>query len=126
MSKSQVTSEAPLNIALLGYRSAPHSGGQGVYLKYLSRSLARRGHQVTVISGPPYPHLDAEVSLVRLPSLDLYEYGLKSVRPRQLLSRLERIEWFSKLTGGFAEPYTFGERVKKWFVGREEIGRAHV
>lgn len=120
MSKSQVTSEAPLNIALLGYRSAPHSGGQGVYLKYLSRSLARRGHQVTVISGPPYPHLDAEVSLVRLPSLDLYEYGLKSVRPRQLLSRLERIEWFSKLTGGFAEPYTFGERVKKWFVGREE------
>ena len=95
---------APLNIALLGYRSAPHSGGQGIYLKYLSRSLARRGHKVTVISGPPYPKLDLEVKLVSLPSLDLYEYGLRSVRPIQLLSRLERIEWFSKLTGGFAEP----------------------
>ncbi|NCG06928.1 MAG: glycosyltransferase [Gammaproteobacteria bacterium] len=112
-------SDVPLKIALLGYRSAPHSGGQGIYLKYLSRSLARRGHQVTVISGPPYPQLDPEVTLVRLPSLDLYEHGLKSIRPRQLLSRLECVEWFSKLTGGFAEPYTFGERVKKWFVGRE-------
>ena len=112
-------SDVPLKIALLGYRSAPHSGGQGIYLKYLSRSLARRGHQVTVISGPPYPQLDPEVTLVRLPSLDLYEHGLKSIRPRQLLSRLECVEWFSKLTGGFAEPYTFGERVKNWFVGRE-------
>lgn len=112
-------SDVPLKIALLGYRSAPHSGGQGIYLKYLSRSLARRGHQVTVISGPPYPQLDPEVTLVRLPSLDLYEHGLRSIRPRQLLSRLECVEWFSKLTGGFAEPYTFGERVKKWFVGRE-------
>ncbi|MCH1445308.1 MAG: glycosyltransferase family 4 protein [Luminiphilus sp.] len=74
---------------------------------------------MTVISGPPYPQLDPEVTLVRLPSLDLYEHGLKSIRPRQLLSRLECVEWFSKLTGGFAEPYTFGERVKNWFVGRE-------
>ena len=119
MSQTSVAYDAPLRIALLGYRSAPHSGGQGIYLKYLSRSLVRRGHFVTVISGPPYPELDADVTLVRLPSLDLYEHGLKSIRPRQLLSRLERIEWFSKLTGGFAEPFTFGERVKQWFVGRE-------
>jgi glycosyltransferase involved in cell wall biosynthesis len=119
MPQTSVAYDAPLRIALLGYRSAPHSGGQGIYLKYLSRALARRGHFVTVISGPPYPELDADVTLVRLPSLDLYEHGLKSIRPRQLLSRLERIEWFSKLTGGFAEPFTFGERVKQWFVGRE-------
>lgn len=109
----------PLRIALLGYRSAPHSGGQGVYLNYLSRYLCRRGHRVTVISGPPYPDLDDDITLVKLESLDLYENGLGSVRPRHFFSRLERIEWFSKLTGGFAEPYTFGERVKKWFVGRE-------
>lgn len=111
--------ESPLRIAFLGYRSAPHSGGQGVYLQYLSRYLHRRGHHVTVISGPPYPHLDDDIDLVKLESLDLYAHGLRSVKPRHFLSRLERIEWFSKLTGGFAEPYTFGERVKKWFVGRE-------
>lgn len=111
--------ESPLRIAFLGYRSAPHSGGQGVYLQYLSRYLHRRGHHVTVISGPPYPHLDDDIDLVKLESLDLYAHGLRSVKPRHFFSRLERIEWFSKLTGGFAEPYTFGERVKKWFVGRE-------
>ena len=110
----------PLRIALLGYRSAPHSGGQGVYLNYLSRYLRKRGHSVTVISGPPYPELDDDIALVKLDSLDLYEHGLGSVRFRHFFSRLERIEWFSKLTGGFAEPYTFGERVKRWFVGREE------
>ena len=112
--------ESPLRIALLGYRSAPHSGGQGVYLHYLSRYLRRRGHSVTVISGPPYPNLDDDIDLVKLESLDLYANGLASVRPRHFLSRLGRIEWFSKLTGGFAEPYTFGERIKKWFVGRED------
>ncbi|MGB0222819.1 MAG: glycosyltransferase family 4 protein [Luminiphilus sp.] len=111
--------ERPLRIALLGYRSAPHSGGQGIYLKYLSRSLAKLGHQVTVISGPPYPELDGSVALVELPSLDLYQHGLRSVTPRQLLNRLNRIEWFSKLTGGFAEPWLFGERFTRWYADRE-------
>ncbi|HEX8008407.1 MAG TPA: glycosyltransferase family 1 protein, partial [Trebonia sp.] len=30
----------PLQIALLSYRSKPHSGGQGVYVRHLSRELA--------------------------------------------------------------------------------------
>jgi glycosyltransferase involved in cell wall biosynthesis len=64
--------------------------------------------------------LDDDIALVKLDSLDLYEHGLGSVRLRHFFSRLERIEWFSKLTGGFAEPYTFGERVKRWFIGREQ------
>ena len=49
---------SPLKIALLGYRSHPYVGGQGIYLKYLSRALSRAGHHVDVISGPPYPELD--------------------------------------------------------------------
>ncbi len=110
--------DRPLRIALLGYRSAPFSGGQGVYLRYLSRALVSLGHQVTVISGPPYPHLDPEVRLVELPSLDLYQHGLGSVRPGQLRDRLARTEWLSKLTGGFAEPWTFGERVRDWLLPR--------
>ena len=51
-------SPAPLRIALLGYRSQPFAGGQGVYLNYLSKALVEAGHSVDVISGPPYPHLD--------------------------------------------------------------------
>ncbi len=104
----------PLRIALLGYRSAPFGGGQGVYLKYLSKALTDAGHQVDVISGPPYPHLDERVRLIELPSLDLFENGLGSLRLRHLRSWTNIIEWTSKLTGGFAEPYTFGRRAVKY------------
>jgi hypothetical protein len=42
------------------------------------------GHTVDVLSGPPYPHLDPRVRLIKLPSLDLFENGLLSLRPRHL------------------------------------------
>jgi glycosyltransferase involved in cell wall biosynthesis len=106
--------ERPLRIALLGYRSQPHGGGQGVYMRYLSKALVDAGHSVDVISGPPYPHLDARVRLITLPSLDLFENGLRSLRPRHLKSLTNIIEWLSQLTGGFAEPYTFGRRAVKY------------
>ena len=47
-----------MRIALSSYRSKPHSGGQGIYVRHLSRELAALGHDVTVFSGPPYPELD--------------------------------------------------------------------
>ncbi len=103
-----------MRIALLGYRSQPYSGGQGVYLKYLSKALVEAGHSVDVISGPPYPHLDPRVKLIELPSLDLFANGLMSLRPYHLRSMTNIIEWVSKLTGGFAEPYTFGRRAVKY------------
>ncbi|MFT4767078.1 MAG: glycosyltransferase involved in cell wall biosynthesis [Glaciecola sp.] len=104
----------PLHIALLGYRSQPHGGGQGIYLHYLSKALVEAGHEVDVISGPPYPELDPRVKLIHIPSLDLFTHGLGSLRPHHLLSFTDMIEWLSKLTGGFAEPYTFGRRVRKY------------
>lgn len=104
----------PLHIALLGYRSQPHGGGQGIYLHYLSKALVDAGHRVDVISGPPYPELDPRVTLITIPSLDLFVNGLGSLRIHHLLSFSDTIEWLSKLTGGFAEPYTFGRRVRKY------------
>ncbi|MBN2397266.1 MAG: hypothetical protein JXI32_02715, partial [Deltaproteobacteria bacterium] len=56
----------PLRICLLTYRGNPTCGGQGVYIKYLSRALAELGHTVDVISGPPYPELTDGVGLHRL------------------------------------------------------------
>src|SRR6266496_4091121 len=64
--------DRPLRVALLSYRSKPHCGGQGIYLRHLSRELAALGHQVEVISGQPYPELDPGPVLRALPSLDLY------------------------------------------------------
>ena len=96
--------QSPLRIALLGYRSQPFGGGQGIYIKYLSKALVDAGHEVDVISGPPYPHLDPRVKLIELPSLDLFANGLMSLRLHHLRSLTNIIEWTSKLTGGFAEP----------------------
>ena len=108
--------DRPLNIALLGYRSHPHVGGQGVYLKYLSRALKARGHKVDVLSGPPYPELDPDVDLIKIPSLNLYEHPKPSraLRWQHLKSWADIVEWWSKISGGFAEPYCFGRRVAKY------------
>lgn len=107
----------PLRIALLGYRSNPFSGGQGIYLRYLSRALVDAGHSVDVISGEPYPDLDPRVRLVKLPGLNLYAAPdhVTALRPRHLLSATDFFEWFSMLTGGFPEPYTFGRRLEAHF-----------
>ncbi len=112
--------ERPLRIALLGYRSNPYSGGQGIYLSQLARALARLGHSVEVVSGPPYPELDPGIRLVRIPSLDLYAAPnhVTALRPRHLLSATDAFEYFSMLSGGFPEPFTFGRRVAHW-LGRE-------
>lgn len=110
----QLVPEKTLRIAILGYRSHPFGGGQGVYIKYLSKALVEAGHKVDVISGEPYPHLDAGVNLIKLPGMNLYENGLLSLRPKHLTSFANIAEWLSKLTGGFAEPYAFGRRANAW------------
>jgi len=112
---SEARTEAPLKIALLGYRSHPFVGGQGIYLKYLSKALAMMGHQVDVISGPPYPELEASVNLIKVPSLDLFAKPshVKAFRGRHLRSFSDSFEWWTMLSGGFAEPYTFCRRVSK-------------
>lgn len=104
----------PLRIAILGYRSHPFGGGQGIYIKYLSKALVDAGHKVDVISGEPYPHLDERVSLIKMPGMNLYQNGLGSLRPHHLKSYANIVEWMSKLTGGFAEPYAFGRRVNSY------------
>ena len=104
-----------LKIAFLSYRSKPFSGGQGIYVKYLSKALHDLGHEVDVFSGPPYPDLDPKIKLVKIPSLGLYEKNSKffDVNPTQLLDPINLFEWLSVNSGGFPEPYTFGKRIKK-------------
>lgn len=108
-----------LRIALLGYRSNPYSGGQGVYLKYLSQALIDAGHRVDVISGEPYPELtDERIRLIKLPGLNLFaeENHLTALRPRHFGSVADSFEWLSMATGGFPEPYTFGRRVAAYLA----------
>lgn len=111
----------PLKICLLGYRSKPHCGGQGVYIRYLSSALQKLGHEVDVISGEPYPDLVDGVKLIKLPGLNLFEQPnrLLAFRPRFLKSITSMVEYFSFLSGGFPEPYTFGRRLVRYFEENE-------
>ena len=110
----------PLRICISGYRSAPFGGGQGIYIKYLSKALVEAGHSVDVVSGQPYPMLDERVNLIKLPGLDLFANGLLSLRPRHLTSMTNIIEWLSKLTGGFAEPYCFSRRLHHYLLAHSD------
>ncbi len=105
-------SRRPLSICLLSYRSNPHCGGQGVYLRNLSRALADLGHRVEVVSGPPDPRLDADIPVHRLACLDLYDPADPFRVPglRELCEPLNLIEWLGVSTMGFPEPFTFGWR----------------
>jgi glycosyltransferase involved in cell wall biosynthesis len=110
--KGKSTSK-PLKICLLTYRGNPTCGGQGVYIKHLSKALVDIGHSVDVISGPPYPHLDPKVKLHKLPSLDLYnpEHLFRPKRISDLARPINMYEFLNVCTGSFPEPFTFGERV---------------
>ncbi len=107
----------PLKICLLGYRSQPFSGGQGIYIRYLAHALRDLGHDVTVISGEPYSHLDDDITLVKMPGLNLFaaENAMKALRWHHFKDRIDLFEWWSHNSGGFPEPYTFGERLVRWF-----------
>ena len=107
-----------MKIGLLSYRSNPFSGGQGIYIKHLSTSLARLGHEIDVISGPPYPELEGCINLIKIPSLNLFELEdksrLRSFRIEFLNNFTNLVEWASVLSGGFPEPYSFGRRVENF------------
>lgn len=106
----------PLRICLLSYRSNPHCGGQGVYVRHLSRALTDLGHRVTVLAGPPDPQLDPDIEVVTVPGLDLYnpEDPFRVPSLRELCDPVNLMEWLGVSTMGFPEPFTFGIRALSW------------
>ncbi|WP_446665875.1 glycosyltransferase family 4 protein [Flexivirga sp. B27] len=104
-----------MRIALASYRSKEHSGGQGVYVRNLSRELVALGHQVEVFSGQPYPRLDDGVRFTPVPSLDLYRADDPFRRPglREFRSAVDVFEFATMCTAGFPEPRTFGMRLSR-------------
>ncbi len=114
------TGSASLRVALLVYRGNPHSGGQGVYTRYLARELTALGHEVTVFAGQPWPRLDPGVGFVAVPSLDLYRQSdpFRLPRPTQLRSLIDVAEFGLMCTAGFPEPLTFSWRVRRELAAR--------
>jgi glycosyltransferase involved in cell wall biosynthesis len=112
----------PLRVALLSYRSKPHCGGQGIYLRHLSRELAALGHHVEVFSGQPYPELEPGPLLRTLPSLDLYREPDPFRTPHlgEYRDWIDVLEVATMWTGAFPEPLTFSLRALRAL--RERLG----
>jgi len=100
-----------MEICLLTYRGNPYCGGQGIYVYYLARELCNLGHEVQVMSGPPYPKCAEGIKSHRLKSLNLYE------SQDSLLANFLRVgnpidfyEFMGVCLGTFPEPFTFSLR----------------
>ena len=111
----------PLRIALLAYRGDPFCGGQGVYVRNLTRELVAQGHAVEVFAGAPYPVVDDGVRLTRLPSLDLYRQPDPFRVPKRSEFRdlIDVAEFAMMCVAGFPEPLTFSLRAAR------ELRRRH-
>jgi glycosyltransferase involved in cell wall biosynthesis len=104
-----------MRVALLSYRGNPRCGGQGVYIRNLSRELVRLGHRVEVFSGQPYPILDEAVAFTAVPSLDLYREPdpFRTPRRREFRDLIDVMEYAIMARGGFPEPLTFSLRIAR-------------
>jgi len=110
-----------MRIALLSYRSKDHCGGQGVYVRHLSRGLVELGHDVEVFSGQPYPELlDPRVRLTKVPSLDLYREPdpFRVPWPSEIRDSIDVLELATMWSAGFPEPRTFTLRVARLLADR--------
>ena len=110
-----MSGDSYMRVALLVYRGNPHSGGQGVYTRYLARELVSLGHSVTVFAGQPWPVLDDGVDFVAVPSLDLYREPdpFRIPKPREFKTLVDVAEFALMCSAGFPEPLTFSLRVRK-------------
>ena len=112
-------SARPLRLLFTSYRGNMHCGGQGVYLWFLTRELARLGHEITVLVGPPLPDpMPFARAVVEIP--DDRFWGKWFVRdwanffprenPLAVLTPLRFWELAASRIGFFPEPFAFSVR----------------
>jgi glycosyltransferase involved in cell wall biosynthesis len=119
---AEVQEAGRLRIALLVYRGNPLCGGQGVYVRHLSRELLNLGHSVEIFSGQPWPILDDGVGFTPVPSLDLYREPdpFRTPHLSEIKSSADLLEVLTMWTAGFPEPRTFTLRARK--ILRKRMG----
>ncbi len=120
-------SERPLRIAFLAYRGNMRSGGQGIYLWFLARELARLGHSVDVLTGPPYPDpIPFARSVVQIPNEGFwakrFDPDPAAVLPRpdpfRIFEPLNFWEYGATWFGFLPEPFAFSVRAARVLLAR--------
>jgi len=108
-----------MRILFTAYRGNMRCGGQGIYLWFLARELARLGHRIDVLVGPPYPDpMPFADSVTELPNDRFWgKWFMKDraaiipwEKPLGLLSPLRFWELGASWIGFFPEPAAFSVR----------------
>jgi glycosyltransferase involved in cell wall biosynthesis len=110
--------DRPLRIGFVAYRGNMRCGGQGVYLWFLARELARLGHHIDVWVGPPYPD---PMPFARVETLANEQFWgkrfdkrpgafLPRPRPSRIFEPLNFYEFAASRLGFLPEPFAFSLR----------------
>jgi glycosyltransferase involved in cell wall biosynthesis len=103
-----------MKICLLCYRANPYSGGQGIYLKYIAEEMARQGHEVHAVVGPPYPLAMKNVKLHKIENNQYYTRKcldiIEARHPLAIFRPLNFYEYCLTRVGAFPEISTFSVR----------------
>ena len=118
-----------MRICLLCNRGNMYSGGQGIYLYYLSREFQRLGHDVHVLVGPPYPHIAEGIHVHKINNLNFFEAGKKFLpagNPFKIFTPLNLYEFIATRLWMFPEMFSFGIRAYRTLksTGRHSGRRA--
>ena len=102
-----------MKICLLSYRGNPYCGGQGVYLYFLSRELARMGHSLTILVGSPEPRPMSWANTIPVENLNLWGVRKNFISPQapwKILRPLNFFEFSATRFGFFPEMLIFSVR----------------
>ncbi len=103
-----------MKVLFLLYRGNPYCGGQGIYLYYLSRELAKLGAEIDVIVGPPYPDsLDEWSTVHKVENLNIWAVKSRDFsadKRKRLLSPWNFMDFFLTRLHIFPEMQTFSMR----------------
>jgi glycosyltransferase involved in cell wall biosynthesis len=124
----------PLRICFVAYRGNMRCGGQGVYLWFLARELARLGHRVDVLVGPPYPDaMPFAHSVTRLPDERFWGRWfagdaaamLPRPQPLRIFEPLNFYELAASRIGFLPEPFAFSVRALRTLAAQLLAGAAY-
>ena len=117
-----------MKVLFLLHQGNMFSGGQGVYTSQVTRELARLGHEVHLVVGPPWPDTDPAVTVHRVPSYSVYRLletgrGWFYGRPaRSFFHPLNAYELATSRFGQFSVMSAFSWRA---YMAWRELQREH-
>jgi glycosyltransferase involved in cell wall biosynthesis len=129
--RRDVRASAPLRICFVAYRGNMQCGGQGIYLWFLARELARLGHHVDVLVGPPWPDpMPFAGTLERIPNemfwgkwfLRDWQNLLPRPEPLRVFEPLNFYEFAAARMGFLPEPFAFSVRAFRALARRLRAG----